>query len=415
MKFLFLKKSSTRFYSNACLALALTASLLLHDVTARARLIEPPMRSSYWREGVPEAAVNSHDELLNCGGYEYQWTRGKGKCGACGDRFDGFLENEYPGKYSMVPPQRVYTSGGEMNVTVYTNANMLGYFVFRLCTSRDGPHLLDLNECFTRMNPLIIKETKTDRYYPGSKKGFHDLHVILPKTDCDQCILQWTYVTGYREHSPKPNCEACLGCGPQETYVNCADISILREGATSVTDPESVPPARPIITTTTTTTISTTRRPAASTTTPRSTTSQLTRPASTPKTTTRAPDSPASCSPMAPHVVCEPRGIHKLIAEMDTWCLRTCQSGRCRADFCSCYCKYPTYKIYIEPAAFDYIASLKHPSSAAAVPSMTPMSSKHLCYKATPLWSKTPGLNGWCSYNCPSEWCEDMCSLQVCP
>lgn len=43
---------------------------LLRFTDGRARLLEPPMRSSYWREGVPSAAANYDDELLNCGGFE---------------------------------------------------------------------------------------------------------------------------------------------------------------------------------------------------------------------------------------------------------------------------------------------------------------------------------------------------------
>ncbi|KAH9509720.1 hypothetical protein Btru_044334 [Bulinus truncatus] len=132
------------------LTLFLTAILLVRGVLSRARLIEPPMRSSYWREGVPDASVNFYDELLNCGGFEYMWGQAKGKCGACGDRALGITENEYPGKYSHVLPQRVYRSGSEINVTVYTTANLLGYFYFRLCPSRDGPNLTDLDQCFAR-------------------------------------------------------------------------------------------------------------------------------------------------------------------------------------------------------------------------------------------------------------------------
>ncbi|KAK6958984.1 hypothetical protein BgiMline_036453 [Biomphalaria glabrata] len=182
--------------------LAFLLSLVVHlvqgqDTGARARLVEPPMRSSYWREGVADASVNDYDEQLNCGGFEYMWGPGKGQCGACGDRVFGIKENEYPGKYSNAPAQRAYRSGKEINVTVYTSGNLLGYFFFRICPFRDGPNLLDLDTCFTSRSPLVINETGSTRYYPGSLKGFHDLHLIIPANlSCQHCILQWNYITG---------------------------------------------------------------------------------------------------------------------------------------------------------------------------------------------------------------------------
>lgn len=31
---------------------------------------------------------------------------------------------------------------------------------------------------------------------------------------------------GYREHKVNSQCESCLGCEPQERFVNCADIEV---------------------------------------------------------------------------------------------------------------------------------------------------------------------------------------------
>ncbi|KAI8785962.1 CAunnamed protein product, partial [Biomphalaria glabrata] len=45
-------------------------------------------------------------------------------------------------------------------------------------------------------SPLVINETGSTRYYPGSLKGFHDLHLIIPANlSCQHCILQWNYIT----------------------------------------------------------------------------------------------------------------------------------------------------------------------------------------------------------------------------
>lgn len=75
---------------------------------------------------------------------------------------DGFHENEYPGKYSQFPPQKTYRTKWDgqtitdndglniINVTIYLTPNQLGYFIFRLCTKRDGPGLDSLADCFKR-------------------------------------------------------------------------------------------------------------------------------------------------------------------------------------------------------------------------------------------------------------------------
>ncbi|CAL1528236.1 unnamed protein product [Lymnaea stagnalis] len=357
---------------------------------------------------------------------QHQWGPAKGECGACGDRMGGFRENEYPGKYSQLPSQRTYRHGEEINVTIYTTANLLGYFIFRLCPSRDGILVPDLAECFNSRSPLTIVETQTTKYYPGSKGGFHDLHIVLPKNvSCPSCLLQWTYVTGYRENKATPPCESCLGCGPQEHFVNCADIEILPDGATWQMEPDY--PSNKLTTAASPTAVNSTGRPttqAAITATP--TPFPTARTTTLPRTTsTTSPNGPAPCTPLSDHVVCEPRGIQKLIPGGANWCLRNCQTGRCVPEFCTCYCKYPTYKIDIDPSAFDWIASANTILSTSAVPtsaastssssSSAPATSKTLCYKATKLWTQTPGMNGWCKFNCPSEWCQDMCSLQVCP
>ena len=55
------------------LAVATVVGVLMTIVRladGRARLLEPPMRSSYWREGIQTAPVNFDDELLNCGGFD---------------------------------------------------------------------------------------------------------------------------------------------------------------------------------------------------------------------------------------------------------------------------------------------------------------------------------------------------------
>ncbi|BFZ14110.1 hypothetical protein BsWGS_17149 [Bradybaena similaris] len=414
-------------------SVVVTSLLLLSivgQVSARARMVEPPMRSSYWRQDISRegisAPVNINDELLNCGGFDYQWKQRNGACGACGDKSGGIRENEYPGKYSQFPPQRTYITRRNLagvgdsdrynviNVTIYVTANQLGYFYFRLCPYRDGPSLpyIDLEECFNSGNNLVVKDINATRYHPGSNSGYHDLHLEIPaNVSCQHCILQWTYVTGYRE-GKNGQCNPCLGCGPQEQYVNCADIQILPVGTPPVIDETGSPlftTARPQTPTPQVRPTTIPTPPVVRTTTRRSSIAPPVSTSAPSANVTQRPGNVTPCTPTADIVMCEARDIQRLIPGMNTWCLQNCKSGHCMPDFCDCYCMYPGYKISIHPTAFDLKTTSKTPSTP------TSSTAKYHCYKPNLLWSRTPGLTGWCANNCPSMWCAGMCSLQVCP
>ncbi|KAK7095750.1 hypothetical protein V1264_005116 [Littorina saxatilis] len=368
----------------------------------RARLLEPPMRSSYWREGIQTAPVNFDDELLNCGGFEKQWNENSGACGACGDP-PGNLENQHPGKYSQFPPQRAFVSGTNVNATVYSRPNMLGWFEFRLCARKDGPNVTDLQACFDE-NVLQIKETGMTKFYPGSVGGYSDMHVLLPAgLTCDHCLLQWKYNTGYRTDRNKSTCQSCLGCGPQEQYFNCADIRIT---PTNVTSPINTTPT-PTTTTTTRTTTTTTTTP------PPPPSPSITTPAVVSNSTTPASNGTGSleaCTPMSRIAGCEAKGIHRLVPGMEQWCLENCLSGKCRDRFCACFCLYADFKIKIDVAVFNRVTA--SPSLPMGSPSST--TEKKLCYLPQPAWAQTPGLAGWCQTFCPGKWCAGMCQLSLC-
>ncbi|KAL8606684.1 hypothetical protein ACOMHN_055359 [Nucella lapillus] len=394
------------------LAVAIVGVLMaiLRFAEGRARLLEPPMRSSYWREGLPTAPANFEDELLNCGGFDYQWKQSiNGNCGACGDPSGQFPENQYPGKYSQFPPQRTFKSGTYINATVYSRPNMLGWFQFRLCTRKDGPDVKDLQACFDE-NLLRIEETGMTRFYPGSMGGYSDMHVVLPPgVSCDHCLLQWKYNTGYRGDGNKSTCQQCLGCGPQEQYFNCADIRILPppNGGSTTPSPSSTTPKPPTPTTTTppppppTTT--------ATTTVPSTTTSIVTTGSTSTENSTES-GVVEECTPLSKLVRCEAKGIHRLVPGMQDWCLKNCLSGKCRDRFCSCFCYYTQFKIKIDASVFNRL------SDSPSLPMGNQSSTTHnkLCYAPQSAWSHTPGIQGWCQTYCPDKWCADMCQLSLC-
>ena len=62
------------------------------------------------------------------------------------------------------------------------------------------------------------------------RPGRIQYRVALPSgVRCERCVLQWTYVTG-NTWGTCPHGESRLGCGPQETFRNCADVRIVGPG-----------------------------------------------------------------------------------------------------------------------------------------------------------------------------------------
>lgn len=188
---------------------------------ARAIMVEPPHRSSLWRFNY-NTSVNLRDDGLNCGGYDWQWGVHKGRCGVCGDLWNGTQHNA-DGIYNSGIIVRRYTDGHYINITFEVSSNYLGYVEFRLCP-RNSSHQQLTQSCFDRY-PLWIDESHGTRYYIGSRGGIYDIHIRLPGgLVCKNCVLQWKYKTGYRYNGDE-TCK-CLGCGKQEQYINCADIEI---------------------------------------------------------------------------------------------------------------------------------------------------------------------------------------------
>ncbi|RWS18082.1 uncharacterized protein B4U80_05900, partial [Leptotrombidium deliense] len=68
---------------------------LLTLVLGHGRLIEPPGRSTAWRFGFRNPP-NYDDNALFCGGVYVQYGINGGKCGICGDPWNGPRKNEFP-------------------------------------------------------------------------------------------------------------------------------------------------------------------------------------------------------------------------------------------------------------------------------------------------------------------------------
>ncbi|KAH3867952.1 hypothetical protein DPMN_031087, partial [Dreissena polymorpha] len=162
-------------------------------VEPRAIMVEPPHRSSLWRF-YNNTSMNLRDDSLNCGGYDWQWGVNGGRCGVCGDRWNGTQDHADNGRFDTGIIVRSYMDGHYINVTFEVSSNYLGYVEFRLCPRNSTKYPLE-QSCFDRY-PLWIDESHGTRYYLGSRGGIYDIHIRLPSgLICKRCVLQWKYKT----------------------------------------------------------------------------------------------------------------------------------------------------------------------------------------------------------------------------
>ncbi|PVD36382.1 hypothetical protein C0Q70_03364 [Pomacea canaliculata] len=188
---------------------------LLTSACGHGRLMEPPSRSSMWREGF-NTPRNDDDNALSCGGFWNQHGIHGGKCGICGDPYQGPRENEAGGKYATGVISRVYKQGQTIDVIVEVTANHLGWFEFKICP-QNNPKMEATQECLDK-HVLRLSDGSATRYYIGSQSGSIPARVQLPQDiTCSHCVLQWKW-HHHHHHG--------LGYGPQEEFYGCADVAI---------------------------------------------------------------------------------------------------------------------------------------------------------------------------------------------
>jgi len=209
-------------------SITLLCCILIRETESHGRLMIPPARNSMWREGFPNP-VNWDDNELFCGGAQVQHELNGGKCGVCGDPWHVKQPrpHEAGGKYGNGIIARRYVAGQVIKIFVDLTTNHKGYFEMSLCPNNDQKKPIT-QECLQK-HKLTVDGTNSTRYYipvdaPRQAKLY--FQVKLPDyLTCSQCVLQWNYTVG----NTWGNCgngTSADGCGPQETFVNCADIAI---------------------------------------------------------------------------------------------------------------------------------------------------------------------------------------------
>ncbi|RUS72508.1 hypothetical protein EGW08_019736 [Elysia chlorotica] len=209
------------FFTSSFLALL----LLPAHVKGHGRLLEPPSRASLWRLGY-SAPVNYNDNQLFCGGVGVQYGVNEGKCGVCGDPWNGKREHEAGGRYANGLIVRNYEVGQVINATVELTANHKGFFEFRLCPT-DNPFKRVTAHCLQKF-PLVVADTGLTRFTVPSGDSYSKITVPLrlpADVRCSACLFQWQYTAG-NSWGISQDGRQCVGCGNQEQFYGCADIAI---------------------------------------------------------------------------------------------------------------------------------------------------------------------------------------------
>ncbi|KAL4221007.1 hypothetical protein ACF0H5_019270 [Mactra antiquata] len=257
-----------------------------------------------------------------------QWNTFDGKCGICGDPYDANPgDHEVGGKYVNVvrPLSRCYdTDDSVIDITVRITSHHKGYFEFWLCENNNmavDPSI----DCFN--NLLTIAGTNGNTRYSINDvvEPSYSLQLNMPAdVTCSQCILRWKYNAGNSYGCDETGCG--IGLGPQEQFINCADIAILED----CSDPTAT--SGPIVTDTTTISASTD-------TSIFSTGSTTFFPSSTdvPLRTTDvvATDPPSTVNP---NIKCRAVGMFEDDDGMDRWCMANCLHfpPYCPPSYCMC-------------------------------------------------------------------------------
>lgn len=126
-----------------------------------------------------------------------QWHVNGGKCGVCGDPYQGQRTHEAGGKYATGTIAACYTTAmTSIEVVAELTSNHKGYFEFRLCVNNDVS-LPVTQACLDEHLLPLSGTTQTRGHITSTSRGNYTFHVDLPRgVTCQQCVLQWKYNAG---------------------------------------------------------------------------------------------------------------------------------------------------------------------------------------------------------------------------
>jgi hypothetical protein len=220
----------------------LSTVLLLKEINAHGRLVVPPARSTAWRENPSLFPAYYNDMEMFCGGKSTQWNQNGGKCSICGENYAKEKRFEKGGDLYRGHIVRSYAKNSKIEVDVELTTNHRGWFEFRLCNIDNMNEATQ--ECLDR---TLLKDASGKSRFdsPSQVEGWqgHFKHSLIIPTnfECNHCVFQWKYNVGNSHGNDFVTGEYCLGCGPQEQFYGCSDISITNGGGGIVVPPPTQP------------------------------------------------------------------------------------------------------------------------------------------------------------------------------
>ncbi|BFZ25675.1 hypothetical protein BsWGS_28713 [Bradybaena similaris] len=195
------------------LGLAFLASSFIQRSEGHGYMLDPPGRSSMWRKGFP-TPINWDDNGVRCDISERN-------CRVCGNR-----DNEAGGRYATGTIAKTYTQGQTITITLIITVNHKGYFEFSLCPN-NNVHKAVTEACLQRY--VLQQEGGKTKYElkPGVTGEITIKAKLPPTVTCSQCVLRWFWKTGHSWGVEPSTRFGCIGCGEQERFFGCADISIV--------------------------------------------------------------------------------------------------------------------------------------------------------------------------------------------
>ncbi|KAJ8674249.1 hypothetical protein QAD02_005511 [Eretmocerus hayati] len=218
--------------------------LIIHETASHGYLRRPPGRSSAWRD-FEELPKNYDDNALWCGNVhqDKKNPRSTARCGVCGDHIlmPRPRPNERGGIYGKGRIVQSYVENEKIVAVVMITKEHEGHFNFSICPLEQGSRKFEeTEECFDKnplmgriISPYSVESMSFDIPGPGlsiNQNGYYEIELQLPAgLTCERCSFRWEYTAGnnWGWCTDEKN-YGRTGCGPQETFRNCADISIIK-------------------------------------------------------------------------------------------------------------------------------------------------------------------------------------------
>merc|ERR1712062_376222 len=189
---------------------------------------DPAARNCMWRFGFKNPK-NWDDTGLYCGSFGTQWDTNKGACGICGDAANSKHQAHMDGgKYANGLIARMYNKGQVIPITIFLETTHHGWWEFRIGAFNEkrtaGDKMGHLAGPLMEFTDGPAKGTT--RFHKVGKDGrdyHHNLQLPADMT-CTRCVIQWWWKAANSWGCDKDGCG--MGHGPQETFVNCADVAI---------------------------------------------------------------------------------------------------------------------------------------------------------------------------------------------